>query len=158
MASENPQQKPQENPKASTASSTAAPGGMSADMNALAAEVMDLWQEHLATYASDPAARDELTRMLEPQRQLFADWTSLMQNGIHGAPTAQTNRAERSDTANPSKPAPQPAHGATPAATPSDDGALRVAQLALRMAELEKRMANLESSLLPKNQRRSKAH
>jgi len=158
MASEKHQEKPNPNPQASAAASAGASAGTSADLNSLAAEVMDLWQEHLATYATDPAAREGLARMLEPQRQLFADWSTMMQNGMHGASAAQTNRAERSDSTNPSAPAPQPAHGAAPAAAPSDDGALRVAQLALRMAELEKRMAKLESAYATKNQRRSKAH
>ena len=108
------------------------------DLNALAIEVCDLWQEHLSTLASDPGARAELTRFLEPQRKLFADWAAMTQPGAAHEP--QRAQAE---------PAPQqpPAPEAAPAsggATHVDDP-LRVAQLALRLAELERRVAQLEA-------------
>jgi hypothetical protein len=131
-----------------------------ADINALAAEVMDLWQEHLQIYAADPQAKAELMKMLEPQRQLFADWSTMMQNGLHGASAAQNTGT--TDGGRPSSPAPQPhgAHGPATAPAPSDDGALRLAQLAHRMAELEKRMAKLEArnTAPAKATRRGKAH
>lgn len=129
------------------------------DINALAAEVMDLWQEHLKIYAADPQAKAELMRMLEPQRQLFADWTTMMQNGVHGASAEKPNTPTGSGSG-PASVTPQPA-GAAPVASPSDDSALRLAQLAYRMAELEKRMAKLESkpnASPTKTTRRSKSH
>jgi hypothetical protein len=131
------------------------------DINALAAEVMDLWQEHLAIYAADPKAKAELMKLLEPQRQLFADWMAMMQNAPHGA-SSKTSTGSSSGSGG-SAAAVKP-HGAAATAASSDDGALRLAQLAHRMAELEKRMAKLESRSSPgigsvaKTTRRSKAH
>ncbi len=128
-----------------------------ADINALAAEVMDLWQEHLQIYATDPAAKAELMKMLEPQRQLFADWTAMMQNGLHGASTEKTTGTSGNEQAASAV----KTHGPAAPAVASDDGALRLAQLAHRLAELEKRIAKLESSAdgsVAKTARRSKAH
>ncbi|MDP9126688.1 MAG: hypothetical protein M3N08_00310 [Pseudomonadota bacterium] len=104
------------------------------DLAALAAEALDLWQEHLALSASDPKAKAELMSLLEPSRRLFADWTTMMQKGAYGTHPASA----QSD-------APLRPSGAAPAGPSSDDGALRIAQLAHRVAELEKRLAKLES-------------
>ncbi|MDR3423591.1 MAG: hypothetical protein P4M13_00720 [Alphaproteobacteria bacterium] len=121
------------------------------DINALAIEACDMWQEHLSTLASDPKAREELTRFLEPQRRLFADWAAMMQQG--GSYGNSNAKAEPSSGESPADAAssakPDPSVGAA-AATASGDAAhgndpLRVAQLALRLAELEKRVAQLES-------------
>lgn len=110
----------------------------SSDINALAAEVMDLWQEHLAIYAADPTAKAELMRLLEPQRRVFADWAAMMQNAPH-APGAFANQpADISGTTS--------KDGAASATPSFNDGALRLAQLAHRVAELEKRLEKLESS------------
>lgn len=106
-----------------------------ADLNAMAIEACDVWQEHLSTLANDPAARADLTRFLEPQRRLFADWAAMMQQGgSHDFTRAATN---------PPASAPEPAASASGGAASGDDP-LRAAQLALRVAELEKRIAQLE--------------
>ena len=117
------------------------------DLNALAIEACDMWQEHLSSLASDPTARADLTRLLEPQRRMFADWATMMQKG--GKPEQHTSqRASASATP---KPEPTPTAAAAPSATTSGsatsgDDPLRVAQLALRVAELEKRIARLEAA------------
>ena len=111
-----------------------------ADLNALASEALDLWQEHLAAASSDPAAKAEMMKLLEPSRRLFADWAAMMQSGAYAtgasakhAPTETAARvAAKADRAEAVRPA-------------SDDGALRIAQLAHRVAELEKRLDKLES-------------
>ena len=125
------------------------------DLNALAAEVMDIWQDHLAVYAADPKAKAELMHLLEPQRQLFADWAVMMQNSLHGAGANSTSSNSASGAANPSGAANQgPVNsgkssagtsGAASAAAPYDDGALRLAQLAHRVAELEKTARSMGS-------------
>jgi hypothetical protein len=103
------------------------------DINKLAIEACDMWQEHLSTLASDPSARAELTRFLEPQRRLFADWAAMMQQGgSHDAKRQTPNATETAPAA------------AAPSGVAHGDDALRVAQLALRVAELEKRIAQLE--------------
>ena len=43
-----------------------------------------MWQEHLSNLAHNPDARAELTRFLEPQRRIFADWAGMMQQGMNG--------------------------------------------------------------------------
>jgi hypothetical protein len=117
------------------------------DINALAMEACDMWQEHLSNLANNPTARAELTRFLEPQRRLFADWASMMRQGG----TDDPNRAKEDPSATKNSASPDPsAAGASASAAASGgtahgDDPLRVAQLALRLAELEKRVAELES-------------
>lgn len=110
------------------------------DWSKLAQEALDLWQEHLAAYAADPAAKEALTQLATPPldmaRQMFAEWSGMMQHGKHesahdtppsgddGSQTAERGRA------------------------PSDDGrALDMAELASRVAELERQLAGLQSQL-----------
>ncbi|MFY9287205.1 MAG: hypothetical protein WAO98_01760 [Alphaproteobacteria bacterium] len=122
------------------------------EIQSLASEVMDLWQEHLAVYASDPSAKAELMRLLEPQRRLFADWASMMQNGFHAGSFASSDGTPHADAASAT------ARTAS-SATASDDSALRLAQFAHRLAELEKRLDRVEAALnapAPKTQRRTK--
>jgi hypothetical protein len=119
------------------------------DINALALEACDMWQEHLSNLANDPSARAELTRFLEPQRRLFADWAAMMQQGgSHGTSRAQEEPAAKpNNDVGPTSPA--PAAPATPSGVAAHgDDPLRVAQLALRLAELEKRVAQLESRIV----------
>lgn len=137
------------------------------DFAALASEACDMWQEHLATCANDPKAREELMRLLEPSRRMFADWTTLVQNATHGHGARQP-----SPDSSGSGPAARGSNGQSHAATPPtaatnseqdsaetgaeasrvapDDIIVRLAQLAHRMAErmaeLEQRVARLESS------------
>jgi hypothetical protein len=108
------------------------------ELGQLATEVMDLWQEHLAVCANDPVAKTELIKLLEPQRQLFADWAAMMQNGLNGTGFTASCKPTNSSDASPSV-------GAEAASAAFDDSALRLAQLAYRVAELESRMAKLES-------------
>lgn len=119
------------------------------DINALAIEACDMWQEHLSNFANDPAAREQLTRFLEPQRRLFADWAAMMQQGgSYGTGSEKTGSGPAEAQADESQ---SPGNAAAPAAATGGDAhgddALRVAQLALRLAELERRVAELESSL-----------
>lgn len=112
----------------------------SADLNALAAEALDLWQEHLATYANDPQAKAELMKLMEPQRRLFADWAEMMQHSLHGtdaSPQGPTETGARTA-----------AVGPAPASSASDDSALCMAQFAHRTAQLEKHVAELEQRLV----------
>lgn len=125
-----------------------------ADLNALAAEALDLWQEHLAMAASDPAAKAEMMKLLEPSRQVFADWATMMQAGPY-ANAASAKSATGHAAGKPSAAA-QTAHGAEAARPASDDGALRIAQLAHRVAELEKRLAKLEAKPAGKSAKASK--
>jgi len=114
------------------------------DLEALASEVCDLWQDYFASIAGQSAAKADLVRMLEPQRRLFADLITMMQSGRDGTATPQASAAAKARAAA-SHAAPIPTHGSASAAASSDDGALRVAQLAHRVAELEKRLDRLEA-------------
>jgi hypothetical protein len=130
----------------------------SRDLDALANETLDLWQEHLASYAGDPAAKAELMRLLEPCRQLFAEWALLMQHGSHGAsffgkdgaaggaggaphgtPSGATGRRGSSG------PAGADAPRAASSRAASDGIAILLAQLSARVAGLEEKLARLES-------------
>jgi hypothetical protein len=113
------------------------------DINALAIEACDMWQEHLSTLANDPSARAELTRFLEPQRRLFADWAAMMQQG--GKNESQRAKPNAASATPPSSAEAAPPRPASSSGTTHGDDPLRVAQLALRVAELEKRLAQLES-------------
>lgn len=109
------------------------------DMNAMALEACDMWQEHLSNLANNPNARADMMRFLEPQRRLFADWANMMQHGSYGTgdATAESPKQEAE---------PEPATStASQGDTTHGDDSLRLAQLALRLAELEKRVAQLES-------------
>ncbi|MGB9153516.1 MAG: hypothetical protein WCD70_10570, partial [Alphaproteobacteria bacterium] len=98
------------------------------DLNVLAIEACDMWQEHLSTLATDPAARADLTRFLEPQRRMFADWASMMQQGgkteSHSAQTDAVKNPAPSAPPAATAPAPTPQGGAA-----CGDDPLRVAQL-----------------------------
>jgi len=106
------------------------------DLEALASEVCDLWQDYINALAGQSAAKADFVRLLEPQRRLFADFMTMMQHGRDG-------------TASPASTAAKPhaaSAGAAPPAGSSDDSALRMAQLAHRVAELEKRLNRLEAA------------
>ena len=100
-------------------------------LNALAAEALELWQEHLNSLAADPKAKAELAHILEPSRRLFADWAEKAQNPQHG--TASGKPSEETGAVRPA------ASGSA-----FDDGLVRLAQLALHVADLEKRVGKLE--------------
>lgn len=110
------------------------------DMAALAEEVCDLWQDHLANLANDQGAKAEMSRLLEPQRQLFtrlfADYALMMQHKGHDKTGTHSGGAEIDEKAS---------RRATSSATASPDSSLSLAQLAHRVATLEERLAKLET-------------
>ncbi len=122
------------------------------DLNALAIEACDMWQDYLGTLAADPSARAQLTHFLEPQRKLWADWASVVQKGgAHG--TAANAAGEQP---------PHDAHaihnipdtGAAPPRDAATDGdAFRAFLLAERVADLEKRLGQIESLILAATRR-----
>jgi hypothetical protein len=139
MASEKPRDSSAEgaNPASSSAS----------DIQALAAEVVDLWQDHLSVLATDPQAKAELMQLMEPQRRLFADWAAMMQNGMHATGASPNPGQSQSQPAAASQPVAESAARAEAAADAFDDSALRLAQLAHRTAQLENRVSELERSI-----------
>ena len=138
---------------------TSEKSALSHDLDALAREACDLWQEHLASYAADPKARAELMRALEPSRRLFAEWAFLMQHGSYGKgffgknaagsagrPSAETSSDSTEGRRSGSPGAVGPAGAA--AARPAFDGRNDVmARLADHAAQLEKRVAELEEKM-----------
>ncbi|HUY68436.1 MAG TPA: hypothetical protein VMV79_03955 [Alphaproteobacteria bacterium] len=140
------------------------------DFDALAAEALDLWQEHLASYATDPKAKNELMRMMEPARQWFADWAAMMQHGAYGANlfgkgapaggagggTAGAHRGARQQGGDRTGGAAGAARAAS-AGTAPGHGTFGVAQLARHVAELEKRVAELEKRLAGGESRHGKS-
>ncbi|MDX9688858.1 MAG: hypothetical protein RBT70_00125 [Alphaproteobacteria bacterium] len=54
------------------------------DWNLLAKEAMDLWQNHLASLASDPKAKEEMIKFVTPMTQMYTQWASLMQSTFSG--------------------------------------------------------------------------
>ena len=133
----------------------------SQNLQTLAAEACDLWQEHLAAYATDPKAKAELMRLLEPSRRLFAEWAGLMQHGLYGGSTfGKGSTGSKSGTAASAFGSHHgeagSSAGAATARSSFGDGALDVARLAARVAELENRLARLEPGA-KKNTRESRA-
>lgn len=101
------------------------------DLRSLAEETLDLWQDYLDSYASDPKAKAELSQMMAPMNQMFAPWAELLQRGTNGTkPNAESSVAGEGKT------------GPTAGRAASDP-----ASLERRMAELESRLAELESAL-----------
>ena len=135
------------------------------DLNTLAIEACDMWQEHLSNIANNPEIRSEFTKFLEPQRRLFADWAKFMQNGFPAAANPASDNPEPEKPLEPEKP-PEPQSKPTTetdfssnasseqqsnfqntaqSSSSHNSDSLRVAQLALRVAELERRLAQLEA-------------
>jgi hypothetical protein len=112
------------------------------DLEALANEACDLWQEHLASYAADPKTRSELMRLLEPSRRLFAEWAVLMQHGPHAEFFGKSGTGPSLAKSGPSGGAVPPRPAAARAA--SDGGVVPVARLADIVAGFEKRLARIE--------------
>ncbi len=129
------------------------------DLSALAVEACDIWQEQLSNFSKDPAMRAELTRFLEPQRRLFADWAAMMQQ--RESDHAQTDLSGNEKTSPTGHEAPQtstestkPTVGeaaVTEAASIHANDPFRVADLAIRLAEIERRVAKLESLVGPRD-------
>jgi hypothetical protein len=125
------------------------------DLNALAIEACDMWQEHLSNIANNPEVRSEFTKFLEPQRRLFADWAKFLQTGLNASagttatepekPVTEPQPTEASINKDDNTEQQTPAQNPPQSSTPYDSDSLRVAQLALRVAELERRLAQLES-------------
>ncbi len=110
------------------------------DYQKLAAETLDLWQQHLTALAADSKAKSDLAVWLEPSRQMLDAWMKNAQNAAHGnAPFPFA--------------APAPGNGSDPAGAArtasaglaSDDGSVRLSELALHVAGLEERVTRLEA-------------
>ncbi len=119
------------------------------ELGALATEVLDLWQEHLASYAVDPKAKAELARLMVPAGQMFAEWAKVMQHSPYG--TGATFKYQGTGFHSQSEPKEAPSYnqaaGSKTARTASNDGVISLTQLAGRMAEFEKRLTELEAQL-----------
>lgn len=118
------------------------------DWNSLAKEALDLWQEHLSSYANDPAAKAELTKLVAPMNRMFAEWSSMVQNVAHAAtPSATPSSADAPRGAEPSGSA-QPSGGAAASADAAPaDGSDDMGDLGDRVADLERQLAELEAKL-----------
>jgi hypothetical protein len=93
------------------------------DWNRLAQDALDLWQGHLTSLATDPSAKADLARLMQPMGQMVADWTAMMQKmGAHGQ-NAFTNAA--ANAAGPTPSSSEPAAASTNAAGvgPADEPA-----------------------------------
>jgi hypothetical protein len=95
------------------------------DMIALAAEACAAWQKNLSATANDPAAKAELMKLMEPSRQVFAEWSKMMKDAKPVPPSANPQQSENKTAA-------------TPHASENEDQSLRLAQLAHRIYEFEK--------------------
>jgi len=145
-----------EKPQSASAEGSGSASSSAADIQALAAEVVNLWQDHLSVLATDPQAKAELMQLMEPQRRLFADWAAMMQNGLHargasphpGQPPSPPSAPSGFGNAKSAAAAPESvadtAARSEAAAAAFDDSALRLAQLAHRTAQLENRVSELE--------------
>jgi uncharacterized protein YceH (UPF0502 family) len=102
------------------------------DFVKLATDACEQWQQQLTAFTSDPKAKEELQRLMEPSRQMMSEWSKMVMNA-GTMPSASTAKA------------PQEKPQAAPEQPIADDIGLRLAQLACRVAELEQRIAQLEA-------------
>lgn len=138
------------------------------DWAKIATDALDLWQGHLTSLANDPKAKEEMARMIAPMGQMFADWTSLMQQSLqdvtpqeqaktHDEPvSSKPSDADEQPAARPAQPeslaplAPEPASpaaGKPTAVLPPESGSTASSDRARDLAQLAGRLAQLEREL-----------
>jgi hypothetical protein len=105
------------------------------NMRALAEEALDLWQNYLDSFSSDPKAKAEAVQMFAPMTKLMQPWTELMQQTMKAA-------AQKSQTAETAKTHDSDTRQDAPATAAPDASALE-----RRVAELESRLTKLESCM-----------
>src|SRR5262245_13994274 len=93
------------------------------DLNTVAAEALDLWQEHLAAYGASPQSKAQLLNLLEPMSRLFAEWALMMQYSADNAASSHPFTGNAPFTPGPG-----------PARTASGDRADDVLKLSRRVA------------------------
>lgn len=103
------------------------------NMRALAEEALDLWQNYLDSFSSDPKAKAEAMQMFAPMTKLMQPWTDMMQQTMKAA----TQKAQTAETAKTHEPEPRQD---APTTAPVDASALE-----RRVVELESRLTKLES-------------
>jgi hypothetical protein len=108
------------------------------DPEALARRFLDLWQEHVAASAADPAIAEAMQRLAvagaAAPAAWMAMWTGAAARAQHGA----------SHAAFPDAAAQHAPHGAAPAGAAPGGGGGGLDGLARRIDELERRVALLE--------------
>jgi len=122
-------------------------GASDPDLKAVAAEALDLWQEHLAAYGASPQSKAELLNLLEPMSRLFAEWAMMMQYNAHAPGDSPFDPRNTRFAA-----------GTGAARTASGDRTDDVPGLSRRVAELEKRIRELESGSGNKSRTTSRKH
>jgi hypothetical protein len=116
------------------------------DFAVLAREYLDLWEDHLAAMAADPALAGQSARFFETMGGVEAAAnpmaTAQMAAMAQQFMTLAGLAAGGNTSDGPTKPT---SSGTAPAAAASGDGAQQLADLASRLAALEERLDRLET-------------
>jgi uncharacterized small protein (DUF1192 family) len=116
------------------------------DLDALARQYLDLWQDQLAGMAQDPEVTEMMARTVELMNTNMAAFTLFAQSAL-GAATGRpkSTKVNGHDTPAPQRRTPPATAGSKAAAAASGDPNLDVDELLRRIAALEKRLAALEA-------------
>ena len=116
------------------------------DLDALARQYLDLWQDQLAGMAQDPEVTEMMARTVELMNTNMAAFTLFAQSAL-GTATGRPDSTKGNGHDTPASQRRTPAATAGPkaAAAASGDPNLDVDELLRRIAALEKRLAALEA-------------
>jgi len=118
--------------------------GEGADLQQLAKEYVDLWEQQIKAFSNDEALAKTMAQTVELMTAGAANVAAMMQQASGAAAKAGTGDDGRDDQGDGTG-----GSGAASAGTASGDPEPDVRELALRIAELEKRLSRLEGLAEP---------
>lgn len=129
------------------------------DLDQLAKQYLDLWQDHMQGMAADPQVADTMSQMTQMMTGSATAFAALAQQAMNAGkqPPKDTPSDDHDDDGNAAAgpagaragaPAPDPAHGGTD---------IDLAELARRLDGIERRLADLEAGAAGPQKRPAKS-
>ena len=129
------------------------------DLDQLAKQYLDLWQDHMQSMAADPQISETMSQMTQMMTGSATAFAALAQQALNSQNSGTAGKTSDSETHDPEEhgqgtgdaPATETATDAatnfgTPPAAPSHGGSdLDLAELARRLDSIERRLADLEA-------------
>jgi hypothetical protein len=119
------------------------------DLDQLAKQYLDLWQDHMQSMAADPQVTETMSQMTQMMTGSATAFAALAQQALNaGKHPGQTRETQTHDQADDGRGAAAPASGGagTPAPGAAHGGTdLDMAELARRLDGIERRLAALEA-------------